>query len=189
LTETLFFGVYGSTFLQSSLGVRRSEFYSKSPASRDVNRERDIQWRMRNLLNRVSEGGLPEALTRALLYIVRGGGGFDEREFKMLKQLCDASATLPRMSQSEFKMLLRTQHELLVLDERKAMETLSQLLDNAKEAAVQEALSAIHTVAQASGDFSGEEKRRLQQLERYFVPSHTSPRRRATDVEIPGKPS
>ncbi len=185
-TEKLFFGIYGSKFLQATLGLRRADPYSKF-ASRDLDRDRDIQRRLRGILGKSAEGGLPEALARALLYVVRGGGGFDEREFKMFKQLCDVSTLLPKISQSGFKSLLRMQHEILVLDEKVAMEAISRLLDNASEAAVQEALSAIHTVIKASGDFTAEEIRRLQELERYFVPSHSTPRRRATDVEIFGK--
>jgi hypothetical protein len=58
------------------------------------------------------------------------------------------------------------------------------MLDSASDAGVQEALSAIHTIVKVSGEFTAEEKRRLQQLERYFVPSHTTPHRRATDIEV-----
>lgn len=181
-TEKFFFEVYGSRLFQSALGLRRADIYAKS-AGRDVDRERDIQNRMQELARLADVGGLPEALARALLYAVRGGDGFDEREFKMLKQLCDASPTLPKMSQSEFKALLRQQHEILVLDEKAAMESISRLLDNSTDAAAQEALSAIHTVVKTSGEFTADERRRLQDLEKYFVPSHTTPRRRATDIE------
>jgi pimeloyl-ACP methyl ester carboxylesterase/tellurite resistance protein len=181
--ERSFLEIYGSRLLQSALGLRRSDMYSKF-AGRDLDRERDIERRMHDLLNMAHVGGLPEALTRALLYVVRAGGGFDEREFKMLKQLCDASTMLPKMSQAELKALLRQQHEILVLDEQNAMEAISKLLDNSTDAAAAEALSAIHQVIKAHGDFSAEEKRRLQKLETYFVPSHTTPRRRATDIEI-----
>jgi hypothetical protein len=181
--EHMFFEIYGAQFMQSVLGLRHKNVYAKT-VGRDLDRERDIQRRMRELLDLAMKGGLPEALARALLYVVRGGGGFDERESRMLKQLCDASTTLPKMSHSEFKALFRLQHEILMLDEANAMQTMSKLLDNATDAAIQETLSAIHTVIRSSGNFSEEEKRRLQQLEKYFVPSHTSPRRRATDVGV-----
>lgn len=185
MTEKLFFGFYGAKFIQSALGLRRSDIYSRS-AGRDVDREHGIDERMKEITAHMTDGGLPEALARALLYAVRGGGGFDEREFKMLKQLCDASPTLPKMSQYEFKTLLRDQHETLVLDEQGALETIPHLLDNAPEAAIQEALSAIHTVVKSIGNFTPEERRRLQELEKYFVPSHTTPHRRATDIEVFG---
>ncbi|MDD3028932.1 MAG: DUF3141 domain-containing protein [Alphaproteobacteria bacterium] len=185
-TEYAFFELYGARFLQSALGLRRSDVYSRS-AGRDVDRERGIRRRMQKLMNLADKGGLPEALARAILYVVRGGGGFDEREFKMLEQLCSASTVLPKMSRFEFKRLLRLQHEILILDETNAMESLSKLLDSVTDAAVQESLSAIHTVINAHGRFTEEEKRRLRKLETYFVPSHTSPRRRASDVEVFGQ--
>ncbi|MDD3371857.1 MAG: DUF3141 domain-containing protein, partial [Alphaproteobacteria bacterium] len=184
-TEKVFLEIYGSKLLQSTLGLRKSSVYSKS-AGKDLDRERDIQQRMQKLMDTATIGGLPEALTRGLLYVVRAGNGFDEREFKMLKQLCDASPTLPKMSQAQLKALLRQQHELLVLDEKNAMEAISRLLDNTTEAAMQESLSAINAVIKAHGNFTAEEKKRLQQLEKYFVQAHATPRRRATDIEIFG---
>ncbi|MDD4617323.1 MAG: DUF3141 domain-containing protein [Alphaproteobacteria bacterium] len=185
LEEHVFLEIYGAKILQSSLGLNKKMVYSKS-AGRDLDRERDIEQRIQELMLMAGEGGLPEALTRAFLYVVRGGGGFDEREFKMLKQLCDASTTLPKMSNAELKALLRQQHEILVLDEQNAIRAISRLLDNSTEAAAQESLSAIHTVIKAHGSFTSEEKRRLQELETYFVPSHTTPRRRKTDIEAFG---
>ncbi len=184
--ERLFLEVYGGKLLQSALGLRKRMVYSKS-AGRDLDRERDIERRMQELIDRASEGGLPEALTRGFLYVVRGGGGFDEREFKMLKQLCDASTTLPKMTNSELKALLRSQHELLVLDEQNAIRAIPRLLDNSTDAAAEESLSAIHTVIKSHGSFTSEEKRRLQELEVHFKPSHATPRRRKTDVEVFGK--
>ena len=185
-TEKLFLDVYGSRFLQSALGLRTSERYSKL-VGRDVDRERGIQQRIQSLLDLSTVGGLPEALVRGILYVVRGGGGFDEREFKMLKQLCDASPTLPKMTQAEFKALVRQQHEILVLDETSAMKDISKLLDNTTEAAAKESWEAIHKVSKAHGKFTVEEERRLQELETHFVASHTTPHRRATDVEVFGE--
>jgi pimeloyl-ACP methyl ester carboxylesterase len=185
-SEKLFLEIYGSKFLQSALGLRTAERYSRV-VGRDVTRERDVEQRMQHILDLATEGGLPEALVRGLLYVVRGGGGFDEREFKMLKQLCDASKSLPKMSHEEFRDLLRQQHEILVLDEVSAMEAISGLLDNTTEAAAQESLSAINTVIKTHGKFTVEEKRRLQQLENYFTASHSSHHRRASDVEAFGE--
>ncbi|MFA5040840.1 MAG: DUF3141 domain-containing protein, partial [Bdellovibrionales bacterium] len=184
--EKLFYAIYGSGLLQSMLGLRKYEFYSKS-AGKDVNRERDIQRRIHDLLTLATVGGLHDALVRGLLYIVRAGGGFDEREFRMLKQLCDASPTLPKMSSPEFKAMVRLQHEILFLDEKHAMEVVSQLLDSASEAEIKEALSAIRTVTMTGGDFTAVERKRFEQLEKYFVPSHASLNSRKSDVEVFGK--
>jgi hypothetical protein len=183
LTERMFLDIYGSKLLQAFAGLRIHGDYSTG-VGRDVARERGIQERIHYLLEQATVGGLPEALVRGMLYIVRGGNGFDEREFGMLKQLCDTSNTLPTMTQPEFKELVREQHEILALDEKSAMEGISRLLDNATDAATQEALSAIHTVIKAHGEFTTEERRRLQKLEEYFVAAHATPHRRATDIQI-----
>ncbi len=183
LHETMFFQIYGARFVQSALGLKKSDVYSKS-AGRDLDRERYIQRRIQYLIDHASHGGLPEALARGLLYVVRGGGGFDEREFKMLKELCDASPTLPKISQAEFRAVLRKQHEILVLDEKHGMETISRMLDNTTDAAAQEALSAIHAIIKTHGKFTPEERLRLEKLEKYFIPSHTTPLRRKTDIQV-----
>jgi hypothetical protein len=66
------------------------------------------------------------------------------------------------------------------------MESLSGLLDSSTDAAVQESLSAIHQVIKAHGEFTAEERRRLQNLETYYIPSHATRDRRRADVEIFG---
>ncbi len=183
--EKIFFSVYGSKLLQSALGLR---FVDRGPRvpGRNLDRERGIEKRIQKILDRAGAGGLPEALVRGVLYVVLGGGkgGIDEREFNMLKQLCKASSVLPKLSMRELKNLIRKQYEILVLDEKNAIEAISKLLDNTSEAAAQESLSAINAAVQAHGKFTEEEKRRLQNLETYFKASHSTPRRRATDIEV-----
>ncbi len=186
MEEKTFFGIYGSKWLQSALGLRIIDRAPRCTAIRDLDRERGIEKRIQKILDRAAVGGLPEALVRGMLYVVLGGGkgGIDEREFNMLKQLCQSSAALPKLSMKELKGLIRKQYEILVLDEKNAIEAISKLLDNTTEAAAQESLSAINASVQAHGRFTDEEKRRLQNLEQYFKASHTTPRRRATDIEV-----
>ncbi|MCL2474455.1 MAG: DUF3141 domain-containing protein [Alphaproteobacteria bacterium] len=173
LTEKLFFEIYGDKFTQAFFGLLDGEVYARYAAF-GLERERNIKTRMAKLLNSATKGGLPEALMRGLLYVVRGGNGFDEREFRMLRQLCDASKVLPKLSNSEFRDLMKTQHGLLNLDERNALKTIPMLLTRTTEAAAREALSAIHTVVRASGAYSMEERRRLEELENYFSAATSS---------------
>jgi pimeloyl-ACP methyl ester carboxylesterase len=186
MTEKTFHEVYGSKLLQAAVGLNSSAEYSKN-VGRDVDRERGIQQRIQGLISLIGVGGLPEALVRGLLYVVRGGNGFDEREFNMLKRLCAMNPTLPPMTQSKFKGLVRQQHSMLVLDEISALKAIPKLLDNTTVEAEREALSAIRAVVEVGGVFTEEENRRLEQLEKFFVAEHTSLHRRASDVQVFGE--
>jgi len=186
MTESVFLEVYGSPLLQAAIGLRNSRPYAKDRAKRDVDREHGTQQRIHSLLSLSSVGGLPEAMVRALLYVVRGGNGFDEREFNVLRQLCNDSKTLPNMSQSEFKAMVRQQHAMLVLDQQQSMEAISKLLDSSPVGAEKEVLEALQTVIRSGGDMTVEEERRLGQLEKFFVSSHASFHRRATDIQVFG---
>lgn len=182
--EKFFLEFYGSPFLQAAIGLRTSQPYMKRQTQRDVDRERDIQRRIHGLMELANVGGLPEAMIRALLYMVRGGNGLDEREFNMLKQICNESHTLPKMTQAAFKSIVRNQHSLLVLDERASMEAISRMLDATTEDAEKEALAAIRRAIEAHGEPTLEERRRLNHLKNYFTSSHTSLHRRASDIQI-----
>ncbi len=181
LTEQLFFAIYGSPLLQAAVGLRSSRDHF-GQAGRDLDRERSSQQSVHGLMKMATSGGLPEAMVRAVLYIVRGGG-FDEREFNVLRKLCDMSPSLA-MTQSAFKALVRQQSAMLMVDEKGTMEAIAKLLDSTTTEAEKEALADINMVFRSCGDLTLEEERRLKQLEQYFVSSHTSLYRRVNDIQV-----
>ncbi len=181
-TEQKFFKVYGSPLLQAMVGLRSAKNYTKR-TGRDVDRERSIQQRIHGLRELANVGGLPEAMIRSLLYVVRGGDGFDEREFNILRKLCETSKTFPK-AQSALKEMIRQQHALLVIDEKGSMEAIARLLDMATPEEEKEALATLTTVFRCCGDMTVEEERRMKMLETYFVSGHTSLHRRASDILV-----
>ncbi|NTU76669.1 MAG: DUF3141 domain-containing protein [Alphaproteobacteria bacterium] len=179
--EDVFLQVYGSPLLQAAVGIRNFRPYVRESAGRDIERENDISRRLRNLQAHVASGGLPEALVRGLIYVIRGGLGMDEREYTLLKRLRTESNAMPHTTQMEFKAMIRQQYMLLVLDEEGAIEAIPALLDRA-EGSAHNAFAIIRNVIEAHGAPTGEEKRRLARLEKLFVPAHTGYRRRYTDA-------
>lgn len=180
LVEAMFLTIYGSPFVQASVGLRTVRPYAKPKAERDVQIEQERNKRLLSLQSKVEEGGLAEATVRGVLYIMRGEGSIDEREFRMLARLQNESGPLPKHGHAEYMALARQQYMMLLLDEERAIRAIPNLLDRAggKE---KEAFSLIRRMFEASGTPSLEEQRRLRRLEELFSPACAVPHRRTGD--------
>lgn len=165
LSETIFLNVYGSPALQAAVGIdpksepsRRREM----PAEHRAMLER----RIAELKSRMGEGGLREAAIRSLLYIGSARGMVDERSIEALRQVRrdygGARLTLP-----EFKMLVREQFFMLLLDRDGALAAIPRMLpeDVAQRLA---ALAMMREVLSASGEITGERASRLQRIAALF---------------------
>lgn len=164
LSEATFLAVYGSPALQAAVGIdpqsapsRRQEM---SAAHRDM-----LERRIAELKSRIEQGGLREAAIRSLLYVGSARGMVDERSIEALRNVRrDTAATL---TLTEFKMLVREQFFMLLLDQESALAAIPKLLpDNAN--ARQSAFAAIRKVLSASAEISGEVARRLKRVAELF---------------------
>jgi hypothetical protein len=165
LSEATFLAVYGSPALQAAVGVdpqstpvRRQEM---SAAHREM-----LEKRIAELKSRIGEGGLREAAIRGLLYVGSARGMVDERSLEALRNVRrnDSGA---RLTLTEFKMLVREQFFMLLLDQERALVAIPKLLpDNAK--ACQAAFTAIREVLSASAAISGEVAKRLKRVAELF---------------------
>jgi len=85
--------------------------------------------------------------------------------FEMKRRMRDELA--PDVNLAEFKQDLRDQNFMLLLDERRSVETIPHLLEgHAEEAA--KCLEYVHKIVTAGGELSDESKRRLAEVERLF---------------------
>jgi hypothetical protein len=97
---------------------------------------------LRSILEqRFDEGGLEEAVLRALIYVRLPGNAFDERGFRMLKTVRASRKSNERLSLPQFKELLSTQYQLVLMDEERAIGALPKLI--AHDAAGQGAARAV----------------------------------------------
>lgn len=165
LSEAIFLNVYGSPALQAAVGIdpksepsRRREMPAEHRAMLDK--------RIAELKSKIGEGGLREAAIRALLYVGSARGMVDERSIEALRRVrhdhAGARLTLP-----EFKMLVREQFFMLVLDREGALAAIPKILPediNQRRAAIE----AIREVLSASEDITGESANRMKRVAALF---------------------
>jgi len=82
--------------------------------------------RIGELRSNIGKGGPREAAIRALLYIRMPEGVVDERSFNLLRRMREEAGR--GLTLGEFKQLLREQFFMLLLDERRAVEAIPDML-------------------------------------------------------------
>jgi Protein of unknown function (DUF3141) len=165
LSEATFLAVYGSPALQAAVGIDPQSAPSRRQEMTAAHRDM-LQRRIAELKSKIGEGGLREAAIRGLLYVGSARGMVDERSLEALRNVrrSDSGA---RLTLAEFKMLVREQFFMLLLDQEGALAAIPKLLpDNAK--ARQAAFAAIRDVLSASAAISGEVARRLKRVAELF---------------------
>ncbi|MBR0753678.1 DUF3141 domain-containing protein [Bradyrhizobium jicamae] len=161
MSEAMFLAIYGSPALQAAVGVDPKADISRRREMDPKHRER-LHARVAELSAKIGTGGLREAGIRALLYVGSARGMVDERSLEALRRLrqTDESA---RMALAEFKMLVREQFFMLLLDRDAALAAIPKLLPNDMDER-RRAFAAIKEVLSASADISGEVARRLKEV-------------------------
>ena len=165
LSEATFLAVYGSPALQTAVGIDPQSAPSRRQEMSAAHR-RMLDERIAELKSRIGEGGLREAAIRGLLYVGSARGMVDERSLEALRNVrrSDSGA---RLTLAEFKMLVREQFFMLLLDQEAALAAIPKLLpDDAK--ARQAAFAAIREVLSASAAISGEVAKRLKRVAGLF---------------------
>jgi hypothetical protein len=165
LSEAIFLNVYGSPALQTAVGIDPKSEPSRRRAMSAEHRAM-LEKRIAELKSKVGEGGLREASLRALLYVGSARGMVDERSIEALRQVrrdhAGARLTLP-----EFKMLVREQFFILLLDLEGALAAIPKLLPE-DVTQKRKVFAAMREVLSASGAITGERARRLGQIARLF---------------------
>jgi pimeloyl-ACP methyl ester carboxylesterase len=165
LSEAMFLAVYGSPAVQAAVGIDPQSTPSRRQEMSAKYREM-LQARIAELKSRIGEGGLREAAIRGLLYVGSARGMVDERSLEALRQVRrnDAGA---RLTLAQFKMLVREQFFMLLLDQEAALTSIPRLLpDNVSERRA--AFAAIREVLSASAEISGEIAKRLRRVAELF---------------------
>src|SRR3954454_10777419 len=165
LSEAIFLNVYGSPALQAAVGIDPKSEPSRRRAMSAEHRAM-LDKRIAELKSKIGEGGLPEASLRALLYVGSARGMIDERSLEALRQVRrDYAGT--RLTLPEFKMLVREQFFMLLLDTEGALAAIPKLLPQ-DVAQRRTAFAAIREVLSASSGITGERASRLERIARLF---------------------
>ena len=121
LSEDTFHAVYGTPALQAALGIDTESTQPPRKAPRSELHKALVERRTEQLEAAMTEGGLPEALVRALLWVGMARHAVDERGFAAITRLRDAHEANRQMTLAEFKALVRDQYQMLMIDEEAAL--------------------------------------------------------------------
>ena len=158
LEEQMFFGFYGSPFVQALLGVNEDSIARPVlDTSPEKLAARQAQTNAYEAM--LGTGGFDEALTRAVLYVV----GAD----RMLDQRCALALNVARqqlmhLSLAEFKVMVRDQFFVLQLEPERAIEALASIVPKA-DARI-ELLKQVRAIASAGDPQTAAERDRLARL-------------------------
>lgn len=162
MVERLFLDLYDSPLLQALVGLGPGEA-ARPPRVRDEAFEALVEKRKAEILARVGEGGLREALFRVLAYARGDKGHVDERAFQMLRKVRDEHSASARLPLGEVRRIFREQVFLMLVDERTALAALPDLVPNAQQR--KELLAMAERVLTATGPLSPDQHNRLQRIE------------------------
>ena len=158
LIEQMFFGFYGSPFVQGLLGLNTGSKVRELPGS-SPERRKARQARMEAYAAKLESGGFAEALARAVLYVVAAERALDDRSALALNI---ARQKLMRLSLEAFKELVRDQFFVLLVERERAIGVLGSLVP--EEDARKELLEQVNAIVGAAGPLTPAERVRIDRL-------------------------
>jgi hypothetical protein len=176
MTEAFFLTTYGSPLLQAMVGLGSPRDETPDRIERDLVREAASAELRLGLDGKFEEGGIEEAVLRALIYVRRPEGGFDERGYRMLKTIREQRKSNERLSLARFREMLNAQLQLVLLDQERAVAALPKLLQT-DESETAAALGALRQLVGAAGALDAEGERRLARVEKLFGAKPTKSRK------------
>ncbi|MFY9684661.1 MAG: DUF3141 domain-containing protein [Pseudolabrys sp.] len=164
LAERMFLTIYGSPTLQAAVGVdpsgtQRPRKAAKNPLHREL-----LQKRIAGLKALIAAGGLRAAVIRSLIYAGMNRASIDERGFELARRIREAHGDMPL---AELKELVREQFNILLIDQKAALEAIPSMLPT-DSASRQKAYELIQQLLLARGDLSSEDNARLKDIGRLF---------------------
>jgi pimeloyl-ACP methyl ester carboxylesterase len=197
ITEATFLNVYGSPVLQAMVGLKAEGTTRRKPGL-DATYKAFVAKRSEELQRSIEEGGPREAAIRASLYIRLPEGVADERGFRLLQRLREETGS--GLTLAEFDRVMRDQFFSLLLDERRAVESIPAMLSKDPELASR-MTGALARLLEVVGVESPAGKARLREMERVFkhrpIPANDAargaapqeaPPRRAPLRKVSGEP-
>jgi len=164
LAERTFLTVYGSPPLQAAVGIDPTGTRPLRKAGKHPLYDELLQKRMAELRSRIAVGGVPEAVTRAVLYVGLPRGSVDERGFEAVRRI---RRTQSDISLSEFKERVRDQFYIMLIDMEGALAALSSMLP-ADVDGRRQALDLVRQIMTACGPLSDEDNERMRRVARLF---------------------
>ena len=165
MSEAWFHAIYGSPLMQAFVGLKASDTYLRNKPSTDAAHLALVGRRIEELKEDITKGGPREAVVRAMLYIRIPEGVVDERAFNLLRQMREETGK--GLTLSAFKKLVREQFLMLLIDERRAVEAIPELLDRDPDLASRYARNLQHII-EVVGIGGSVSKIRLSEMRHVF---------------------
>jgi hypothetical protein len=178
--ETTFHAVYGAPFVQALVGLNGSDKNPRAKPAGDSFHTQFVASRVQELKEQIPEGGAREALIRALIYVRMADGVVDERGFNFLRKIRKEAGK--GLTLSEFKKLVRDQYLMLLVDERRAVDAIPQMLLADPDRA-NSTMSVLRRLFDVVGINTISSKTRLDEIERLFDSVQSQLRRAFRDAE------
>jgi hypothetical protein len=186
LSESMFLAIYGSPALQAAVGIDPNANPSPRPEMSAEHRK-TLDARIAELKSKIAHGGLRESGIRALLYVGMARGIVDERSLEALRRM-RREDTGSRLGIAEFKLLVREQFFMLLLDQEDALAAIPKMLPADRDAR-RTVFASIHEVLSAAGELSGETRARLDRVAELFGLGEGMPDERGTSFRPQAKAS
>ncbi len=164
MAERTFLAVYGSPTLQAAVGVDPASTHPMRKAPKNPLHSELLQKRIAELEAGMGAGGLRAAIIRGILYVGMPRAAIDERGAEALRRIREAHTDL---TLSAFKVLVREQYNMLLIDQKAALAAIPSMLPPDTDTRVK-AFDLIRQVLAARGAFSAEESARLSEIARLF---------------------
>ena len=178
MTEAFFLTTYGSPLVQAMVGLGAP---GDQPPPRN---ERDLRAGGRaggncrvGLDRKFEEGGVEEAVLRALIYVRRPDGGFDERGYRMLKAIRETRKSNERLSIPRFREMLNEQLQLVLLDEERAIAALAETPAGRRAGPRARRWARCASSSARAGPLTPEGERRFARVEKLFGAKPTKARK------------
>ena len=169
MAEQIFFGFYGSPFVQALLGLNGASEVRPFPGTTPEERAAR-QARAAGYAAKLESGGFDQALTRAVLYVIVAERTFDQRSAFALNV---ARQFLMHLSIAAFKALVREQFFVLQLERERAIDVLGSLVPEPD--ARTELLEQVAAIAGAGERPSAAERGRLARLSQVLAQPASKP--------------
>jgi hypothetical protein len=181
LTERTFQEVYAAPVVQSLTGLAAETAPPRSRPGASPEHARFVELAVERLRAAMAEGGLHEAVLRALLWVRLPTANADERSFAIIRRI-RAAMGREKLPLAEFKRIIRQQFFMLLIDEARAIEALPSLLPDDTQSRTG-ALAALHSITEGAGEMPEEVARRMAVVEQIFTGDTNAPEAGAGKVQ------
>ena len=171
MVEDIFMATYGSPLLQALAGLRADGAQTRRHVARELTREAATQRQQAEIDRWIEQGSPIEAALRAPIYIRHPQETFDERSFKILKQINSGLPEGEHISLEQFKKMMKEQFLVVKQDEERAVAAIPRLLSAARGER-NALLGAVRQLSNSEGTVPEESKRRLARIEKLFGESN-----------------